>query len=514
MTTIRRIVTSQLEGGNANQNNQDEIRPFGEVAFYLDTNSNPDKLTMMMFDGQRTHIKSKVLQPGVLFGSNGDSGDNYGFDTIKLIPDATLYDQGSDQYIVVDPTGGEPGHIHLRAGGTQDASAADLYLGGELTCVRVSDTSGHITIRTTNVGDPNVTLDWRFETDGNLYFPGIGNNRIGESEPGLVVSSSDALVLQSNNNGENKELLFDTDGSLIFPGGSGQINPSVSDGVGLQVEADLDFEIKVTSGEGSAIWSFAGGEITFPDATIQSTAFTGNGNLTIDGDRITGRYPLQSIVFETDWQGNGGSRNGTALFVNPATLGIDAIEPGWVATFSGGLTKVVDGAFLDGAQGFYVISFEGSSFNYSYPVTVSSSAEASKVEIAVGSNVWQFGEDGSLTVPGKITGGDVSNNLDITAGNYITIESANGGQVMIGSNQLVGGNTGPVVIGHSGNSISLSGGKLRIQNTAVPISSIGDAGDVAGLAAFDGSYIYYCTADYTDGLSNIWKRVAWSNDTW
>ena len=143
------------------------------------------------------------------------SGDGLGYSTIHLIPDTSL--EGTDQYLIVDPTGGEPGHIHLRAGGTQDSSAADLYLGGELTCVRVSDTSGIVTVRTTNVGDPNITLDWRFEQDGNLYFPGIGNNRIGENEPGLVVSSDNGVVLQSNNNGEGKDWTFGTDGNLTFP---------------------------------------------------------------------------------------------------------------------------------------------------------------------------------------------------------------------------------------------------------------------------------------------------------
>lgn len=217
MTTIRRINVSQIDGNDANATDANEIRPFGETAFYIDYSGNTDKLTLMIFDGTRNHRKSKVLAQGILYGSNADAGDNSGADTIKLIPDSELFANGSNQYLIVDPTGGEPGHIHLRAGGTQDSSSADLYLGGELTCVRVSDTSRFVTVRTTNVGDPNITMDWTFETDGNLYFPGLGNNRIGESEPGLVISSSDAVVLQSNNNGESNEWLFNTNGSITFP---------------------------------------------------------------------------------------------------------------------------------------------------------------------------------------------------------------------------------------------------------------------------------------------------------
>lgn len=56
------------------------------------------------------------------------------------------------------------------------------------------------------------------------------------------------------------------------------------------------------------------------------------------------------------------------------------------------------------------------------------------------------------------------------------------------------------------------GGNLRI-STAVPSSSIGAIGNKAGTVVFDTAYIYYCTADY-DGTTNIWKRVAWANETW
>jgi hypothetical protein len=171
MTTIRKIVTSKIDGDNANSTDIGEIRPFGEVAVYLDTSIYPNKPTLMMFDGGRTHLKSKVLAQGILYGSNADSGDSNGYDTIKLIPDATLHNNGSDQYLVVDPTTGSPGHIHLRAGGTQDASTADLYLGAEQTFVRVSDTSGNAVIRTSTLGEEVTPHTWTFDNSGVLTFP-------------------------------------------------------------------------------------------------------------------------------------------------------------------------------------------------------------------------------------------------------------------------------------------------------------------------------------------------------
>lgn len=48
---------------------------------------------------------------------------------------------------------------------------------------------------------------------------------------------------------------------------------------------------------------------------------------------------------------------------------------------------------------------------------------------------------------------------------------------------------------------------------APPTSSIGKVGDTAGMIAINGSFLYYCTGDYT-GLSNIWARVALTLSTW
>ena len=157
MTTIRKIVTSKVDGNSADSNDTNEIRPFGEIAVYLNTEPNPDKLTLMMFDGTRTHLKSMVLAPGRLYGSDADSGDGNSRDTIKLIPDASLSDYtGNDQYLIIDPTGG----IRIRAGGTIDNSNADLYLGGEKTFVRVSDTTDDVVIRTgLNAGIENIEVN-------------------------------------------------------------------------------------------------------------------------------------------------------------------------------------------------------------------------------------------------------------------------------------------------------------------------------------------------------------------
>lgn len=73
------------------------------------------------------------------------SGDGNGYDTFKIVPDDDLVSgNGSDQYIIIDPTA--PNHIHIRAGGVQDSSFADLFLGAERTHIKVSDQDGNVRI--------------------------------------------------------------------------------------------------------------------------------------------------------------------------------------------------------------------------------------------------------------------------------------------------------------------------------------------------------------------------------
>lgn len=189
MTTVRRITVSQINGQDANNSDTNEIRPFGETGFYLDENTNPSKLVLMMFDGQRTNIKSKVLSPGVLYGSNADSGDGANLDTIKLIPDATLYYNGSEQYITIDPTA--PNHIHIRAGGAIDSSSADLFLGGENNYFKVGAGSpGQVSIASNN-------YVWLFGSDGTLIFP-TGSNLTFDSSANSKIDGVSTIQYADN----------------------------------------------------------------------------------------------------------------------------------------------------------------------------------------------------------------------------------------------------------------------------------------------------------------------------
>lgn len=93
------------------------------------------------------------------------SGDGAGYTTLQLVPDNTV--EAGDQYVILDPTA--PGHIHIRAGGTQDASSADLFLGGENTHFKVAAGAN---------SDAQISANshiWTFVTTGNLELPSEGN---------------------------------------------------------------------------------------------------------------------------------------------------------------------------------------------------------------------------------------------------------------------------------------------------------------------------------------------------
>jgi hypothetical protein len=264
MAKVRRINVSQVEGGNANDNNFDEIRPYGELGVYQGDGS---KLELLMGDGVRTHLRTKVLSKGTFYGGDADSGDGLGLDTIKLVPDEELRRDGSDQYLIIDPTG--PNHIHIRAGGPMDNSNAILILGGENNNVSVNDFDDKVIISTdTGLG----TNNWAFSADGTTEFP--------------------ENILHTNNN-----LTLKTSGrplavtAITYSSGSWDLNPNTgitttgsSSGSGLTVDVTVD-----VSGYATAV-------------TIVNP-----GNGYIAGDVITATSGAASVIFtisilpEKDW---------------------------------------------------------------------------------------------------------------------------------------------------------------------------------------------------------------------
>jgi hypothetical protein len=131
-----------------------------------------------------------------------------------------------DQYIIIDPTA--PSHIHIRAGGTQDSSSAELYLGGERKYVRVDDSEG-VRIQEQNDNDniyyysdpTDFTSGTWFEFEGNYFV------QFTTSNPAMQGHAFDFT-----NNTELNELTVYYDGGavsnvLTSAGGAGNLGGGV-----------------------------------------------------------------------------------------------------------------------------------------------------------------------------------------------------------------------------------------------------------------------------------------------
>jgi hypothetical protein len=146
------------------------------------------------------------------------------------VPDAGL---DSDQYLIIDPTA--PNHIHIRAGGTLDASTADLIMGGENTNLLVSDTGDYVDIRTTS--SESFTNLWRFNSDGLLVGPSMGSVKVSGlyNDPGndLYVGSADGVVLSGTdgeflNDSTNPDNQIATIGDIPSDSGSWTVTTGTS----------------------------------------------------------------------------------------------------------------------------------------------------------------------------------------------------------------------------------------------------------------------------------------------
>ena len=178
-----------------------------------------------------------------IIGAGTASGDGYGLGTLELVPDGDIT---SDQYLIIDPTA--PNHIHIRAGGTQDASTADLFLGGERNNVHISDGGRNLSISTrpeqvintyTNI-NPTSNTSFVVSNTANIY---VGDTAFAPGGDTVTVDSvtqdspeAGLITVTANLNGTpaqfvggaahvfiheesyNNSWIFDSDGYLYGPG--------------------------------------------------------------------------------------------------------------------------------------------------------------------------------------------------------------------------------------------------------------------------------------------------------
>jgi hypothetical protein len=221
-----------------------------------------------------------------IIGDGAESGDGLGNGTLKLMPDADL---NSDQYLIIDPT--SPNHIHIRAGGVQDASTADLFLGAERTGVQVSDNSSNVIIRSKNADVEgleenintvsNTTMIVGFGTDG-VTGATIGQLNIGD------------YLLGDYRNEDAKYTI----NSAIESGTQGEYTAISEAGNLYSFQAGMPYTIYRIMGEDR--WIFQTNGITFPDNTVQNTAFVGGWTGTINANSPVLISVVNGIITEVN----------------------------------------------------------------------------------------------------------------------------------------------------------------------------------------------------------------------
>ena len=117
------------------------------------------------------------------------SGDGYGYSTMQITPDTTTND---NRYIIIDPTA--PNHIHIRAGGTQDESSADLFLGGERNNVHISDSGRDVVINARPAPVINTYTNENPTSNTNFIVSNTASIYIGDT---VFAPSGDTVTVDS-----------------------------------------------------------------------------------------------------------------------------------------------------------------------------------------------------------------------------------------------------------------------------------------------------------------------------
>jgi hypothetical protein len=358
------------------------------------------------------------------------SGDLNGYTTMRLVPDDTR--ESSDQYLIVDPTA--PGHIHIRAGGTQDNSGADLFLGGENSYFRVASGANSAASVSAN------SYVWTYGTDGTFSLPaaespgqyseitsvgnssGDGNgyatlqlkpdsnvggdsyliidptapNHIHIRAGGAQDNSGAQLFLGGENsyflveNGANSNVYvasnsnqwkFDTTGILTLPGEG--VLQSLNDTVTLS-------SLNTTTGNANSVYLGSSGGLGFNDQEA------GGNWLEIfrSGSDPEIRVPPGGgniLITGASGSGGAGGRNIT-ITAGPADQTNYYTTAGGTVNIVGGL-----GATDDGGGGG-----PGGNVNITAGVSADPAGHAGNVKIACGPNSWVFDYSGNVTLPGNI----------------------------------------------------------------------------------------------------------------
>ena len=320
-------------------------------------------------------------------------------------------------------------------------------------------------------------------------------NGAGVAASTVTVGPADRLV-----NG-SRSLLLAPNGALTISGD-------------IRSEGDINIEINLADSTLQR-WRFGeDGSLTFPDGTTQTTAWLGAGPVftslidSLDSSAITitpSAIFSSNVTIENDLTLNTGTINAPKIFTNLIdSADSSAITVTPAAIFSSDVTVendllVKNITLMTGGGGSTIK--EGLAPNLAGGAIILTPA---------------FGANDNQALVIYPTAGE-GNHIHLTANGGTTelylgddsqyVKLVNDGNVEVRS--TTSGATAAWIFDTEG----------RLTFPAYPFSvipehSYGKAGDTAGMVIIDDTYIYYCTADYVNNATNIWRRTPHAAGTW
>jgi hypothetical protein len=175
------------------------------------------------------------------------------------------------------------------------------------------------------------------------------------------------------------------------------------------------------------------------------------------------------------------------------------------------VSETADGG--EGVGGIISVQWVTGNVPYLSSRTTNTSEFITKYEsLKVGDQITLLtGQNGSFTNTVLTVSGQVQKSALVSGSYYDFIIPVNSSPV---ANVFVYRFTLTKITGAPNNLTVLPNGYVVFPTVTAPAHSYGVAGDVAGMVAFDSTYIYYCTANYVNNSTNIWKRVALVATAW
>lgn len=361
------------------------------------------------------------------------------------------------------PEPGGPSHLHIMRPAGQEG-ATDLFFGDDYNYVKLPAAYGAGTQGVeigSSYGQGAVSV-WRFGTDGHLTLPAGGD----------IKDSTGTSVLGGSGSANTGNITFSGD---EITGTAGVAKMQV-----LDVIQTASYSFTPGVDYSTAVWD--ADAITFNDPTQAIyDAIWALTNVSTIQVQVAGNWTTVTSTGSS----TPGMPLALTLFINQTAVGgplnIDIVD----ITINQGTTSYVE---IDGTDFRVDVQDDIRMYaNDAFRLINRSSTSGIEIQTADGDHIWEFNPDGTLTLPDS---GDILRNGTSVIPNLALVAT-----------------TGIY------NDLS-DRPNLLYRQVNSPITSKGQPGDQLNDIAFDNLYVYYCVAYYSDGVADIWKRVAFSIDTW